>query len=260
MPETLVDKVDEERKRQKEWTPVTINEAEQALNAALARAQGEFPPIAKERTVDTGTYSYSYAPLETILAAVRPALKEHGLAIVQRLEAPSGTPSLRTEIRHASGGVIAASFPLPTVPQNVQQLGSLLTYLRRYAIVAMLAVAAEEDDDGAQARAAAAKEAEHEPDAAGSTAEPTGSTFQPPPLRADAEGANTLSDPQRRKIYALRTKLLNAGAFSEAEWQLVLSAEFGTESVSELTKTQASSLIERLVRKEEEIEGAEGYE
>jgi ERF superfamily len=274
MPQTLVDKVDAERKRDKERTPVTINEAEQALNGALAKAQGKFPPIPKTQAVDTGSYSYSYAPLDVILGAVRPVLSDHGLALVQRLEAPGGTPSLRTEIRHAGGGCIAASFPLPIVPQNMQQLGSVVSFLRRYAAVAILGIAAEEDDAGAQAQAAAPK-AEHEPaspDRTGSSFEPPPEppipkepgyesgyapkpkqAFEPPPLRADVMGADRLSDPQRKKIYALRTKLLNAGAFSEEEWQLVLSAEFGTESVSELTKQQASNLIERLVRKEEEL-------
>src|SRR5580765_3693101 len=117
---------------------------EKALNAALAAAQGEFEPIKKSATANTGAYSYSYAPLDVIFAAVRPTLAKHGLAIVQRLEQYSGgPPSIRTELRHADGGVIAATFPLGDAPKNPQQLGSLITYIRRYAIVAMLGIAAE---------------------------------------------------------------------------------------------------------------------
>jgi len=124
-----------------------------ALNAALAAAQGEFVPIPREKTVKVetrtgGTYEFSYAPLDAILTAVRPALAKNGLSVTQRLEDVGGRPGLRTELRHADGGVLGASFPLATVPESPQQLGSLLTYLRRYALVALLGVATEDDDDG----------------------------------------------------------------------------------------------------------------
>ena len=128
-------------------------EAVKALNAALAAAQGEFTAIAREKQVKVetrtgGTYEFSYAPLDAILTAVRPVLSRHGLSVTQRLEDVGGRPGLRTELRHAEGGVLGASFPLATVPESPQQLGSLLTYLRRYALVALLGVATEDDDDG----------------------------------------------------------------------------------------------------------------
>src|SRR5215831_11510908 len=126
-----------------------------ALNAALAAAQGEFPPIPKDKHVEAKAYSYSYAPLDAILAAVRPILSKHGLAVSQQLETTDGgQPALRTELRHSEGGVLGSSWPLTQIPDGPQQLGSLLTYLRRYALVALLGIAAEDDDDAAQAQQA----------------------------------------------------------------------------------------------------------
>lgn len=130
-----------------------FHDEQKALNAALAEAQGEFPAIPKDRevTVETkagGAYSYSYAPLDSILGAVRPVLAKHGLALVQLLEDDGRGPALRTELRHAEGGQLAGSFPLLKVPESPQALGSLLTYLRRYAITAILGIATETDDDG----------------------------------------------------------------------------------------------------------------
>src|SRR5262245_2714291 len=83
-----------------------------ALNAALAAAQGEFPPIPKDKTVTVETrtgrsYTFSYATLDAILAACRPALTKHGLALSQQLEY-NGQAQLRTELRHADGGVIGS--------------------------------------------------------------------------------------------------------------------------------------------------------
>jgi hypothetical protein len=142
---------------------------EAALNAALAAAQGEFPAIQRDKEVSVstktgGTYTFKYAPLDTILAAVRPVLSKNGLALTQQLvEYNDGRPGIRTELRHAAGGVIGATFPLLSAPTTPQQLGSLLTYLRRYAIVALLGVAAEEDDDGGQAADAPAAKAKPQP-------------------------------------------------------------------------------------------------
>lgn len=145
-----------------------IREREAALNAALAAAQGEFPAIARARTAEVqtrtgGRYSYSYADLADVLHAVRPVLSKHGLAIVQILE-PG--PALRTELRHKDGAAVGDSFPLAWsqdgLPASDQALGSRLTYLRRYALCALLGVAGEEDDDARAAapsnRAAAARD------------------------------------------------------------------------------------------------------
>jgi len=126
------------------------------LNAALAAAQGEFPSIPKTKEVEVktktgGSYSYSYAPLETILGAVRPTLTKYGLALAQIPEDIGNGPALRTELRHKGGGLISGSFPLLGAPDNMQALGSALTYIRRYAVVAILGIATEEDDDGRRA-------------------------------------------------------------------------------------------------------------
>src|SRR5215475_2439529 len=128
------------------------------LNAALAKAQGAFPTIERSRTVTVqtksgGSFTYSYAPLDAILAAVRPVLAENDLAIAQLLAgAENGAgAALVTQLRHASGELIESAFPFRP-PDDPQALGSLLTYLRRYAITALLGIAADTDDDGAGAK------------------------------------------------------------------------------------------------------------
>lgn len=128
-----------------------------ALAAALAKAQGEFEPIEKAREVKVNgqtaqgkeySYTFAYAPLDVVLAATRPALSRNGLALVQLLEDGQATPVLRTLLLHASGERLEARVSLPAKPQKAQDLGSMITYLRRYSIVSILGVVAEEDDDG----------------------------------------------------------------------------------------------------------------
>ena len=85
-----------------------------------------------------------------------------------------------------------------------------------------------------------------------------GSPFRAPTARArDATGeaediTDYLSDNQRKKIYALRTKLTKAGVFTEAEFGEAVGKEYEAE-ISGLTRTQASHLIERLEKVERDL-------
>ena len=122
-----------------------------ALGAALAKAQSEFGAVTKDKTVTVtkktgGTYSFKYAPLDQILSVVKGPLIANGLALVQLLD----NEELVTMLIHKSGATLAAHTPLPSVG-DVQAYGSAVTYLRRYAVQAMLGLAAEDDDDGNRA-------------------------------------------------------------------------------------------------------------
>ena len=62
-----------------------------------------------------------------------------------------------------------------------------------------------------------------------------------------------LTAAQRRKIFAIRTKLIDAGIFSEEQFKAQMNMSYGVDSVSGLTKDQASDLIERLLKAEEQL-------
>lgn len=124
---------------------------------ALAAAQAEFPAIAKTHTAtvasDKGKYTYNYADLADILAAVRPVLAKHGLAVTQPVELlESGKLMLRTSVCHKDGSAIHSTMPIPHMEGRPQQFGSTLTYARRYALSSLIGIATEEDDDAAAAQ------------------------------------------------------------------------------------------------------------
>lgn len=129
------------------------------LFAALAKAQADFEPIPKTETATVQgetaggksfSYQFSYAPLENILAACVPALNAQGLFFSQPLASnENGGHQLRTWLCHSSGAMIELETDIPTDPRTkIQQLGSAITYLRRYVAQSVLGVSAEEDDDG----------------------------------------------------------------------------------------------------------------
>lgn len=124
----------------------------QTLTAALAAAQGELPAIRKDNVAKISPgREYRYADLATVLAAVRPVLSKHGLALVQRTDIREGALVLMTELRHASGEVIDTLYPVCATGARHQEMGGALTYARRYALCALLGIAADDDDDGATA-------------------------------------------------------------------------------------------------------------
>lgn len=126
---------------------------EARLTAALATAQAAFPPISKNKTARVEKngqlqYTYTYADLGDVLAAVRPVLASNGLALTQRTHhKDDGTVLLTTFLRHVGGGVETSEVELGQSPSNPQAFGGALTYLRRYEMVTILGIAAEEDTD-----------------------------------------------------------------------------------------------------------------
>ena len=141
------------------------------LNEALAKSQGEFPPIQKGRTARVQTkggtsFSYDYADLEDVFAAVRPVLSRNGLAIQhrQKVVQPLGVETVCI-LRHVSGEVDVGEplvIPCSGDMQPTQAIGSAMTYGRRYTTQSMLGISTETDDDG---NAASGNDAETKPKA-----------------------------------------------------------------------------------------------
>jgi hypothetical protein len=131
-----------------------VTEKHETLEAALCAAQGEFDKIVKDRLAKvrsqkTGAeFSYTFADLADVLAAVTPALVKHSIVQVQRMEVRDGLQLLVSELR-GYGAVIASEMILPLAGLDPQSCGKVITYYRRYALQALLGVAAERDDDAA---------------------------------------------------------------------------------------------------------------
>lgn len=125
------------------------------LAAALVQFQGAVknPPRSREVEVSTkggGRYSFSYAPLETVTDAIREHMAAAGLGYLQvvrsRRDGGRGM-ELVTRLIHASGQWVAHGLPL-NPGSSPQQLGSELTYMRRYGLITLLGLASDDDDDG----------------------------------------------------------------------------------------------------------------
>ena len=94
-------------------------------------------------------FKSTYADLVAIREAVVPVFARHGLAIMQgtNIDRDLGF-HLETRVLHVSGQSIVFRFPLPPDPSQVQKIGSVITYARRYSYAAIAAIVAEDDLDG----------------------------------------------------------------------------------------------------------------
>lgn len=123
------------------------------LAAALAAVQAALPTVHKGKTANVGSYHYSYADLADVTAAVMPLLARNGLAFAcHPRQTPSGGYELAATLMHTSGERIEGALP---VGGTAQQLGSAITYARRYLLGSMTGVVTDSDDDAKLATEAA---------------------------------------------------------------------------------------------------------
>jgi len=121
------------------------------LYDALSKAQLDFPEIAKTSEVTVkmksgGSYNFKYAELPDIIKATRPALSKNGLAVTSTFQDDKDGLSLCTALVHKDGGRLVSVIRIPPTP-GPQELGSLVTYMRRYQYSLIVGVAPEDDID-----------------------------------------------------------------------------------------------------------------
>lgn len=128
-----------------------------AIAPALAKAQAKLEHAAKGR--DNEYFNSKYADLPKVIDTIKPVLAEHGLAIIQGFVPDETGVTIETRIIHSSGEWISdEGLHLPAKKADAQAFGSAATYARRYALMALIGLAAD-DDDGNAAVAAAPKTA-----------------------------------------------------------------------------------------------------
>lgn len=117
------------------------------IHAALVAAQAELTNPPKKSKANTGSYSYTYADLPSVIDHIRPVLAKHGLAVTQDITFPEGRIAVATTLHHTSGETVTFGPLAGPGGGSWQQIGGGITYARRYALCAALGIAADEDTD-----------------------------------------------------------------------------------------------------------------
>ena len=121
---------------------------------ALVAAQAEMPAV--EMNATNPFLKNKYADLGAIIKTVRPVLAKHGLAFSQLAVGSGGEVGIKTMLIHESGEFLEDTITLPVSDapgmSSAQVAGSIITYLRRYSLSAILGIYADEDTDGTPAQ------------------------------------------------------------------------------------------------------------
>ena len=127
-----------------------INQSESIANltVALSYVQGKMSHAVKDSA--NPFFKSKYADLESVWGACRDLLSAHGIAIMQfpgLYSELDKSMSLTTIISHKSGEWISQEMSVPVTKADAQGAGSAITYMRRYALAAVVGVV-QADDDG----------------------------------------------------------------------------------------------------------------
>lgn len=132
------------------------NQARKAFVAALAAFKGNPPAIIKNKLVEFGNTKYKHATIDNVCNLLDKALAEHGLSFRWETEnLDKGLIRVSCILTHELGHSERTS--LQALPDGsgsknpVQAIGSTVTYLQRYTLLAATGIAVQNTDDDGRA-------------------------------------------------------------------------------------------------------------
>jgi len=123
------------------------------LAAALVKVQAVLEGAKK--TSANPFFKSKYADLAAVWEACRKPLTDNGLSVIQTggMEGGAEAVTVTTMLLHISGQYIKDTLVLKPKAASPQDVGSAITYARRYALAAIVGVSPEDDDgEAAQGR------------------------------------------------------------------------------------------------------------
>ena len=123
-----------------EIVDVTVLTPEQAL----LRAQGDMGNISTDGENDY--LSNKYATLGNVQGAVIPIFNRWGFAVLQCGGADEFGKYMKTELIHITGKTFESKIYLVTAKNDMQSIGSAITYARRYGLLAFSGIKVLDDD------------------------------------------------------------------------------------------------------------------
>lgn len=122
----------------------TINRSPEIgqLALALSVAQGQI----ENATKNAESHHNKYANLAAVWDACRTPLSQNKLSVVQLPETTGQVVKVTTILMHESGQWIQSTLTMICKKDGPQDIGSCISYARRYSLSAILGIASEDDD------------------------------------------------------------------------------------------------------------------
>jgi hypothetical protein len=135
-------------------------EAQKAYHKAMSLFKANPPKIDKDKTVSfktqSGTTSYNHATLGNVTEKISTELSKYGLSASWKTQ-QNGSICVTCRITHEQGHGEETTLCAPSdtsgAKNAIQAIGSTITYLERYTLLALTGLATFEQDDDGQASA-----------------------------------------------------------------------------------------------------------
>lgn len=127
------------------------------LNKKFMQVLNEVPNFSTDETANAGNRTYKYLNLATLLKNIKPIFEKHGIAFTQRVtfdgtgDGRQTLGTVETIIFDENEQQVVCSYPF-FVTGDPQQVGSAITYARRYSLTTVLGIFPDKDDDGSYAK------------------------------------------------------------------------------------------------------------
>jgi hypothetical protein len=152
-----LEKVEKAMLLQERWE---ANEARKAYHLAMAKFKANPPEIEKDKHVSYemtggGTKSYNHASLANVTSKINSALSVQGLSATwDTFQGEGGRITVTCRITHEKGhseNTKLSASPDDSGKKNaIQAIGSTISYLERYTLLALTGLATHDMDDDAQ--------------------------------------------------------------------------------------------------------------
>ena len=123
--------------------------------AAFVRAQKNMPiTLERDKTAtvkmkgDKGIYTYDYTSFDLMLKETRPHLNAEDLVLIQMPKVSGASAEVTTMVLHTSGQYIAGINTLHGKSNAIHDVGSAISYNKRYTYGPFMGVTSQDDDDG----------------------------------------------------------------------------------------------------------------
>lgn len=127
------------------------------LNKKFMRVLNEVPNFSTDETATAGKRTYRYLNLATLLKNIKPIFEKHDIAFSQKVtfdgtgDGRQTLGTVETIIFDENEQQTVCSYPF-FVTGDPQQVGSAITYARRYSLTTILGIFPDKDDDGGYAK------------------------------------------------------------------------------------------------------------
>lgn len=127
------------------------------LNQKFAKILNEVPNFSTDETANAGNRTYKYLNLATLLKNIKPIFEKNRLSFTQRVtfnntgDGRQTLGTVETIIFDDTDRMTICEYPF-FVTGDPQQVGSAITYARRYSLTTVLGIFPDKDDDGNYAR------------------------------------------------------------------------------------------------------------